>query len=848
MRETALAIEHDAEATSLDEVRSQPTQRPRAEGKFLFFGNQKFWVRGVTYGAFRPDHAGQEYMDLDVLERDFAQMADLGINTVRIPHTMPPRHLLDVALRHGLRVIVGLSAEQYVGYLIDKRKAPDIRKKIKQKVRTCAGHPALLCYVLGNEIQAPIVRWLGRRRVERYLRSLYDAVKDEDPGGLVTYVNYPTTEYLELSFLDLLAFNVYLEDHDRFRAYLTRLQNLAGDKPLLMTEIGLDSLRNGEEAQAKSLDWQIRTAFEAGCAGTIIFSWTDEWHRAGAEVEDWAFGITEKSRRPKPAATAVQKAFQETPFSPEQEWPRISVVVCSYNGVSTIRDTLDALAQVDYPDYEVIVVSDGSTDATSHIAKEYEVRLICTENHGLGAARNVGLRAATGDIVAYIDDDAYPDPDWLKFLGSAFARSEHVGIGGANLAPPDDGEIAACVANAPGGPVHVLLEDELAEHIPGCNMAFKREALEAIDGFDSRFRVAGDDVDICWRLQERGWTIGYSPAALVWHHRRNSIRAYWKQQRGYGKAEALLEDKWPERYNALGHVSWKGRIYGGGLTLPFLPGQRVYHGLWGTAPFQSLYEPAPNLLSSLLLMPEWYIVVMLLALTSALGFIWPPMFGATPFLAMAVVLPIVQGCRSATRAPFMHDPARPRRLRLWAVTAFFYLVQPLAQLAGRRFDRPARSPKWPRQEMALPFARSFAVWTEKGQPPETHLQVIAKALKQDQVHVLHGNAFDRWDLEVRGGLFGGARLLMATEDHGAGTQYVRVRVWPRCSVSGLAIALLFAGLAAGAAFDAAWTATAVLGTAVILVGMRMTQEGTSATAALLRAVTQLRGELSDRDR
>jgi len=96
---------------------------------------------------------------------------------------------------------------------------------------------------------------------------------------------------------------------------------------------------------------------------------------------------------------------------------------------------------------------------------------------------------------------------------------------------------AAYVAASPGGPTHVLLDDEVAEHIPGCNMAFRREALHAIGGFDPIFRAAGDDVDLCWRLQNKGYKIGFSPAAVVWHFRRNTVRDYLKQQRGYGKAE-----------------------------------------------------------------------------------------------------------------------------------------------------------------------------------------------------------------------------------------------------------------------------------------------------------------------
>ncbi|HEY6365869.1 MAG TPA: hypothetical protein VI585_13875, partial [Candidatus Binatia bacterium] len=77
-------------------------QRPRVGGKFLFIGNDKFWIRGVTYGAFRPSPSGQEYHDSNVLDRDFSLMAANGLNAVRIPHTTPPRELLDIAQRHGL--------------------------------------------------------------------------------------------------------------------------------------------------------------------------------------------------------------------------------------------------------------------------------------------------------------------------------------------------------------------------------------------------------------------------------------------------------------------------------------------------------------------------------------------------------------------------------------------------------------------------------------------------------------------------------------------------------------------------------------------------------------------------
>jgi GT2 family glycosyltransferase len=113
-------------------------------------------------------------------------------------------------------------------------------------------------------------------------------------------------------------------------------------------------------------------------------------------------------------------------------------------------------------------------------------------------------------------------------------------IGGPNLPPTTDGWVARCVAASPGGPCHVMLDDRRAEHVPGCNLAVRRDVLLNMGGFDVRFRQAGDDVDVCWRLLDAGHAIGYAPAAVVWHHRRATVRAYLSQQAGYGRAEAML--------------------------------------------------------------------------------------------------------------------------------------------------------------------------------------------------------------------------------------------------------------------------------------------------------------------
>ncbi len=820
--------------------------RPRALGKFFYLGDQKLYLRGVTYGTFRPDSSGNEYGQPEQAEQDFRMMAQSGINAVRL-YTVPTRWLLDLAGRHGLYVMVGIPWEQHIAFLEGRGVRARIEKRVRDGVRACAGHPALLCYSIGNEIPASMVRWYGHRRVERFLRRLYRAAKQEDPEGLVTYVNYPTTEYLELPFLDFVSFNVYLESRDRLESYLARLQNLAGDRPLVMSEIGLDSLHHGIAEQAETLAWQIESTFAEGCAGAFVFAWTDEWHRGGHDVDGWDFGLTDRHHKPKPALEAVTQAFARVPFPADiadRHWPNISVVVCSHNGARTMRDCCEGLIELDYPLYEVIVVDDGSTDATADIASEYGFRVIRTRNMGLSSARNTGLEAAAGEIVAYTDDDARPDPHWLRYLAATFLSTDYVGVGGPNLSPSRSNATALCVANSPGGPNHVLLNDREAEHIPGCNMAFRKSALLAVGGFDPRFRTAGDDVDICWSLQERGWRIGFSPAALVWHHRRGSVRAYWRQQTGYGRAEALLEKKWPHKYNAAGHIVWAGKLYGDGLAqILGRSRQRIYSGTWGSAPFQSVYG-SPAGIAALLAMPEWYALIGLLTLLAALGLAWTPLLFVLPLLVSAIAAPLAQAALGAARASFpTGSNRRLHSIPLRALTFLLHFIQPLARLAGRFAHglTPWRRPGRVRPKVRMPWPSNMSVWREDWQAPQGWLEEVEEKIRANGGVVKRGGDFDRWDLEARGGILGSARLLMGIEEHAGGRQLARFRAWPVLKRSGLWAFLLFASLAVGATLNKApLAAFALWGVALLLAGRTFYECGVG-LGTLRQAVLQSSG-------
>jgi len=771
--------------------------RPQIHGRSIVLGGDKLHVKGVTYGTFQ-DHGGSPFPAPERVRADFEAMAETGANCVRT-YLPPPPWLLDLAAEHGLHVLVGLAWEQHVAFLEESGRAASIANRVADQVRACAGHPAVLAYAIGNEIPAPVVRWHGKRAVEDFIERLYWIAKAEDPEGLVTYVNYPSTEYLELPFLDLAAFNVFLEDERTFESYLARLQNLSGDRPLLITEVGIDSRSKGTEEQARALEWQVRHAFSTGAAGVFVFSWTDEWHRGGHEVTDWDFGVVDRERRPKPSLEAVRTSFAAAPFCPRGPWPRVSVVVCTHNGERTLPECLERLGALDYPDYEVIVVDDGSSDRSAEIARAHGATLVQTEHRGLSFARNAGVAQASGEIVAFLDDDAYPDFDWLHYVAASLRANAHAGMGGPNIPPEEDGLVADCVALAPGGPVHVLISDREAEHVPGCNMAFRKSALEEIGGFDERFRVAGDDVDVCWRLQEAGRTLGFSAGAVVMHRRRDSIRRYLRQQYGYGKAEALLERKWPSRYNRAGSSRWAGRIYdppAGGT------GRRramVRYGTWGTGLFQSIYEPTPGFVSSVVLAPEFLLFLLGLGGIAALGVVWAPLLVALPLFVAGAGAVLWRAVASGWRAN-RSVPGRSRSEALLrrGVTATLFLLQPFARLTGRL--RNGLSP-WRRRlgpEAAWPLPRTVEIWSEGWRDPRARLQDLQDALAARGGFVRSGGPFDRWDLDLRAGVFGGVKIRTVVEEHGSGRQLMRARIWPRASAGGVAttVALTLGALVA----------------------------------------------------
>ena len=330
-----------------------------ARGKFLFEGERKFYARGVSYGPFAPNSRGERYPEPERAAQDFALIRELGANVVRT-YVPPPPWMFELAAKHELRLMVGMPWPFHMAFLDSRQMSASIRGTIRTSVNEMRRFAdVIFAFSLGNEIRSDIVRWHGARAVSRFMGDLYDLGKSIAPDSLFTYSNYPPSEYLDLSFLDFICFNVYLHREPDFRRYLTHLMAATGERPLVLSETGMDTIREGEEHQAELLRWQARAAFELGLSGFIVFAFTDEWHTGGGEISDWAFGLVTRERIRKRAFDAVGEVFR-SPMPPQlKEHPKASIVVPAYNAAATLGECLDSLAHLNYPDYEIIVVDDG---------------------------------------------------------------------------------------------------------------------------------------------------------------------------------------------------------------------------------------------------------------------------------------------------------------------------------------------------------------------------------------------------------------------------------------------------------------------------------------------------------
>ncbi|MBO0687496.1 MAG: glycosyltransferase, partial [Candidatus Dormibacteraeota bacterium] len=400
----------------------------------------------------------------------------------------------------------------------------------------------------------------------------------------------------------------------------------------------------------------------------------------------------------------------------------------------TLCECLESLARCEYPNLEVIVCDDGSTDGTAEIASRFPFRLLALPHGGLSAARNAGIRAAGGEIVAFLDADAACHPEWPYHLVLSMDGGA-AGTGGPNLPVPGAGLVERAVAQAPGNPIHVLVSDDQAEHVPGCNMAFRKDALQSVAGFDVRHRAAGDDIDVCFKLLDRDLRIAFAPQAQVRHHRRGTVRGYLRQQKSYGRAERDVAAQHPHRFNAIGQARWAGSIYGGPAVLQRLLRPVIYYGWSGQAPYQPVIHKRWERLLAVVsvYLPVW------LPLGLAAGLLAPLSTGwlAVPIATIGLLIAYATAVAIATQT----GRGEPRPFLLRWLVASLHVAQPLVRTWARglhRRDRVAAHPDLP-----IRWSGDRMVWVRQ----------LHRRLAERRLQVSFGGPHDAWDLQLSAGPF-----------------------------------------------------------------------------------------------
>ena len=296
-------------------------------------------------------------------------------------------------------MLVDVPWEKHRCFFEDWSSQEGAREAVRKTAREIGGHPAVFAISVANELPNDVVRFYGATRVQAFLGELLDIVHQEAPDCLATYANFPTTEFLQPPEQDFACFNLYLHDCELFGKYVDRLQHVAGNSPLVISEFGSDSIRQGDEKQSRLLTGFVKTGIQHGVAGSFIFSYTDDWFTGGWQVENWQFGITRSDRSEKPAARQLRHLWRDVRQPPTaNELPRVSVIVCSYNGAATLEECLQSLMRLNYPDYEVILVDDGSKDDTAKIAAQFpQVHFIQQPNLGLSVRETLAYGRAGRD-------------------------------------------------------------------------------------------------------------------------------------------------------------------------------------------------------------------------------------------------------------------------------------------------------------------------------------------------------------------------------------------------------------------------------------------------------------------
>lgn len=224
-----------------------------------------------------------------------------------------------------------------------------------------------------------------------------------------------------------------------------------------------------------------------------------------------------------------------------------SVIIPARNAAKTIGECVIAVLSQSVPRdlYEVIVVDDGSTDATGAIARSHGVRVIPQPPLGMAAARNTGARAARGEVLLFLDPDCVPALDWIAQMTAPFQDPTVVGVKGAYVTH-QTGLLARLIQEEFEDRYRKLEADSPIDFVDGYTAAYRRSAFLGAGGFDPSLGAA-EDVDLSYRLLKKGHRFVFTPKAKVYHDHGSTLRRYVGTKLRYGLWRSLVYARHPDQ-------------------------------------------------------------------------------------------------------------------------------------------------------------------------------------------------------------------------------------------------------------------------------------------------------------
>lgn len=234
--------------------------------------------------------------------------------------------------------------------------------------------------------------------------------------------------------------------------------------------------------------------------------------------------------------------------------PTVSIVIPVKDRADELRRCLESIIRIDYPkeNLQLIVVDDGSRDNSAEVARQLGTLVVTSGGTGRGpaAARNIGARAATGEILAFIDSDCTASTGWLAELVPTFDDQAMAAVGGQVDGMCTESAVdryeAVMSSLSIGTRERIGNKGDDTFYLPSCNLLVRRTVFLNVGGFEESMHV-GEDVDLTWRLRDKGWTIAYLPAGRILHEHRSSIRSFMSRRFDYGTSEGMLQLLHPRR-------------------------------------------------------------------------------------------------------------------------------------------------------------------------------------------------------------------------------------------------------------------------------------------------------------